>query len=72
MGSVSDEQLLDGYRDGLGAAIRAVQRVREGLPQLVEDEHHTMVDRILASIAVALQTISASVVLDNGQVRRDG
>jgi|GEM_PF-2546790 len=72
-----DEQFLDGYRSGLGAAIRAVTTVRTDFPRLTWDSPHVddltrqVVDSLLEQIASGLRIISASVVLDDGEVRRD-
>lgn len=74
----SDEMFLDGYRSGLGAAIRAVDTVRTDFPTMTWDSPHiddltrTVVDNLLEGITSGLRVISASVVLADGEVRRDG
>ena len=67
------EAFLDGYRHGLGAAVRAVESVSEQLPYLpkIAAEHHDMLRLVLAGVAAGLRLLSASVVLDNEKCQND-
>jgi hypothetical protein len=57
------EQFLDGYRCGLGAAIRAIDNVHDALPRLEAQEPHLDVARVLSAITSGLRKISASATL---------
>ena len=60
MPETSGEAFLDGYRCGLGAAIRSIDTVTKQVPELCEPE---ATQAILRGIIAGLRTISASVTL---------
>lgn len=59
------EAFLDGYRHGLGAAVRAVEKVSDQLPLLhsIPATTHDTLRLVLAGVAGGLRLLSASVVL---------
>ncbi len=59
------EQFLEGYRCGLGAAIRAIDLVRSEMPRLRADESGAVAVNVLNGLMSGLRQISASVVLDD-------
>ena len=59
------EQFLEGYRCGLGAAIRAMDVVRAEMPRLRADETGAVAVTVLSGLMSGLRQISASVVLDD-------
>ena len=61
-----EQAWLDAWRMGIGTAIRAIERVRGQLPCL--PGHDTTV--VLASIVDGLRILSASAVIEDGEVRR--
>ena len=77
MGLVSDQTYLDGFRDGLGAAVRAIDSVRaaathpavcHALIRSAPDEATIpdIVDAALRGMATGLRMLSASAKLDDG------
>ena len=58
------EDFLDGYRIGLGTAIRRIETIANKVPELCQPE---ATQAILRGIAAGLRTISASVTLDEVQ-----
>lgn len=68
------QAFLDGYRHGLGAAVRAVESVSEQLPYLpkIAAEHHDMLRLVLAGVAAGLRLLSASVVLADEECDTNG
>ena len=67
------QAFLDGYRHGLGAAVRAVESVSEQVPYLpkIPAEHHDMLRLVLGGVAGGLRLLSASVVLDTETCQND-
>ena len=74
---MSDDQYLDGFRDGLGAAVRAIDSVRaaathpavcHALIRSAPDEATIpdIVDAALRGMATGIRMLSASVRLDDG------
>lgn len=63
------EAFLDGYRHGLGSAIRSVEQVIENLPHLanIPADALPVIRSVLTGIVRGLQLISASVVLADEQ-----
>lgn len=54
------EDFLDGYRTGLGSAIRRIETVADKVPELCEPE---ATEAILRGIISGLRNISASVTI---------
>lgn len=64
------ELYLDGYRLGLGAAIRATERVRANLGALkdlglIHDDSNPDISQVLVSLVSGLRIISASAVVED-------
>ena len=67
------EAFLDGYRYGLGAAVRAVETVAVQLPDLksIDPSGHTTVRSVLLGVASGLRLLSASAVLADEECAND-
>ena len=68
------EAFLDGYRHGLGAAVRAVEAIAVQLPDLksIDPSGHTTVRSVLLGIASGLRLLSASAVLADDECPNNG
>ena len=55
------EDFLEGYRLGLGAAIRRIETVADKVPELCQPEE---TEAILRGIVSGLRTVSASVTIE--------
>ena len=61
---MNSEDFLDGYRIGLGSAIRRIETVADKVPELCQPEE---TQAILRGIVSGLRTVSASVTIDEVQ-----
>ena len=61
---MNGQDFLDGYRCGLGAAIRSIDTITKQVPDLCEPE---ATQAILRGIIAGLRTISASAALAEEQ-----
>lgn len=66
------QAFLDGYRHGLGDAVRRVQYVHDNLPAKVDADCTEIIEAVLVGLMRGLQIISASVVLADDEAISDG
>lgn len=66
------QAFLDGYRHGLGDAVRRVQYVHDNLPTKIDADSTEIIEAVLVGLMRGLQIISASVVLADDEAISDG
>lgn len=72
MNAEARQAFLDGYRHGLGDAVRRVQYVHDNLPCKVGADSKDIVEAVLIGLMRGLQLISASVTLADEGDQNDG
>lgn len=72
MNAEARQAFLDGYRHGLGSAVRRIEYLQNNLPAKIDDDAQPIVRTVLIGLMRGLQMISASVALADDESQPNG